>query len=378
MVSLMTNAYSEQTVSGFRTLEGIWREYLGPHVSDVYLRDLPLVEAEDRVLEFVAYLTDSMGFTGPQVTRSLTQLRGVMIIHGGCYSVFDSKRLEVARRSIRFAHASVFAADFEYSGSTGGARPIQLPMTVDLLDRFRELYWNGQPLTSRMIYIGTVVSFFRGLRVGNVAATGSYKGGQKDHRFLNSAIRIEVDQGFLTVKEWVVAGSPPVIAMKMVIVSSKTHGPTMKKKTVAPIVLMVGVGSFHEQQLFSDLLQWMKDSGVHEPTDLLFSRLDCVGRRTKATYKCLQSSDVSTAIKRVVAELGLDSTRFGTRSLRIGANVEVDAQGATSGQRMMVLDHTDEANNERYLRALQHRDPNPLSAGGTVTAQDVVMMERYL
>ena len=374
----MTDAYSEQAVSGFRTLEGIWREFLGPHVSDVYLRDRTLVEAEECVLEFVAYLIDSMDFTGPQVNRSLTQLRGVMTIHGGCYSVFESKRLEIARRSIRIAHASILTETVECPGSNGEARPIQLPITVDLLDRIRELYWDGQSLTSRMIYIGTVVSFFRGLRIGNIAATGSYKNGQKDHRFLNSAIRIEVDHGFMTVKEWVDAGSPAVTSMKMRIVSSKTHGPTMKKKTVAPIVLMANVGSLHEQQLFGDLLQWIKESGVHEPTDLLFSRLECVGTRTKATYKCLQSSDVSAAIKRVGAELGLDPARFNTRSLRIGANVEVDAQGATSGQRLMVLDHSSEVNNERYLRAMQHRDPKPLSAGGKVTTKDVVSMERYL
>jgi len=64
VVSLMTDAYSEQAVSGFRTLEGIWREFLGPHVSDVYLRDRTLVEAEECVLELVAYLIDSMDFTG--------------------------------------------------------------------------------------------------------------------------------------------------------------------------------------------------------------------------------------------------------------------------------------------------------------------------
>jgi len=378
VVSLMTNGYSEQTVSGFRTLEGIWREYLGTHVSDVYLRDLPLVEAEECVLEFVAYLIDSMDFTGPKVIRALTQLRGVITIHGGCYSVFDSKRMEIARKSVRIAHVSMLNETVECPGSTGDARPIQLPMTVDLLDRIRELYWNGQSLTSRMIYIGSVVSFFRGLRIGNVASTGSYKNGKKDHRFLNSAIHIEVDQGFMTVKEWVVAGSPAVIAMKMKIVSSKTHGPTMKTKTVAPIVLMVDVGSFHEQQLFRDLLQWIKDSGMHEPTNFLFSRLECVGTRKKATCKCLKSSDVTAAIKRVVAEIGLDTARFNTRSLRIGANVEVDAQGATSGQRLMVLDHSSEVNNERYLRAMQHRDPNPLSAEGKVTTNDVVTMERYL
>ena len=376
VMSLITQAYSETAVKGFRTVEVIWQEFQHAHnVSDVYLRNQSLVDAEEWVLEFLVHLIDDMGFTGSQITRTLTQLRGMMLIHGGCYSVFDSKRLELARKSIRFAHASLLSSEVTMTGGTVGAPAVQLPLTVGLLDRIRELYWVGQPLTSRMIYIGTVASFFRGLRVSNVAATGSTG---PDHRFRLEDIRIEVDAGFLTVKEWLDTHAPPVLALKITIRSSKTHGPTKKKKSVAPIVLMAGVGSDHEQQWLADLLDWIKGSGMREQTDLLFARWDRVGNRLTATYKMLQSSDIANAIKRVVAEEGLDPARFSTRSCRIGANVEVSAQGASSGQRMMVLDHTDERNNELYLRAMHHRDPNPLSAGGSVTTRDVITMERYL
>jgi hypothetical protein len=74
----MTGGYSELAVKGFHIMEGIWREFMCTQegVSDVFLRSLSRLEAEDRVLEFVAYLIDSMEFTGPQVTYSLTQLRG--------------------------------------------------------------------------------------------------------------------------------------------------------------------------------------------------------------------------------------------------------------------------------------------------------------
>jgi hypothetical protein len=164
----------------------------------------------------------------------------------------------------------------------------------------------------------------------------------------------------------------------MDIVSSKTHGPKKTKKRVAPIVLMAEVGSFHEQQLFSDLLQWIKESGMRHPDDLLFARLERVGHRKVPTYKMLQSSDIAAAVKRVVAELGLDPSRFSTRSLRIGANVEAGAQGANGGQRMAILDHADENTNEMYLRAMHSRDPNPLRAGGSVTVDDIVSMARNL
>lgn len=373
----MTGGYSDLAVRGFRTMEGIWREFLSTQEgeSDAFLRTLTRVEAEDRVLEFVAYLVDSMEFTGPQVIRSLTQLRGIMTINGGCYDIFDSKRLEVARKSIRSRHVSLLAAEVEISGEEKGLPPIQLPVSVNLLDRIRELYWAGQTLTSRMIYIGSIVSFFRGLRVSNVAATGSTG---IDHRFRLSSIRLEVEQGFMTVGEWLDAHSPPVSVLRMDIKSSKTHGPTKKKKRVAPIVLMAEVGSFHEQQLLTDLLQWIKESGMRGHNDLLFARLERVGNRRTATYKMLQSADVAAAIKRVVAELGLDPARYSTRSLRIGANVEMGAQGATSSQRMSILDHAEEKTNVMYLRAMHNRDPNPLRAGGSLTADDIVSMERHL
>ena len=315
----MTGGYSELAVKGFHTMEGIWREFMCTQegVSDVFLRSLSRLEAEDRVLEFVAYLIDSMEFTGPRVTRSLTQLRGVMTINGGCYEIFDSKRLEVARRSIRWTHVSMLSDEISISGRGRGVKSVQLPVCVELLDRIRELYWVGQSLTSRMIYIGSVVSFYRGLRVSNVAATGSSSA--NDHRFRLRSIRIEVELGLMTVHEWLDALAPPVSTLRMEIVSSKTHGPKMTKKRVAPIVLMAEVGSFHEQQLLSDLLQWIKESGMRHPDDLLFARLERVGLWKALSYKMLQSSDIAAAIKRVVAELGLDPSRFSTRSLRIGA-----------------------------------------------------------
>ena len=72
---------------------------------------------------------------------------------------------------------------------------------------------------------------------------------------------------------------------------------------------MADVGSHHEQQFLSDLLQWIRESGMREQSDLLFARLDRVGNRRTVTYRMLQSSDIAGAIKRVAAELGLDPSR---------------------------------------------------------------------
>ena len=110
----------------------------------------------------------------------------------------------------------------------------------------------------------------------------SYKTKPFVNRFILSAILIEVEGGSF---EPCHSGSrptlPPVFALRIDIVSSKTHGPKMKKTSVAPIVFMEGVGSFHEQQLFGDLIQWRKESGTSRPDDFLCSRWAIVGNRTK-------------------------------------------------------------------------------------------------
>jgi hypothetical protein len=103
-----------------------------------------------------------------------------------------------------------------------------------------------------------------------------------------------------------------------------------------------------------------------------------VHNRNIPSLKCLTSKDVSTALKRVATSFGLNPQQFSTRSIRIGANVELSVQGVTDGQRMTCLDHVTLSSNVRYMRSLLTNDPTPLSEEGQLSIDSVKKMARFL
>ena len=369
----MEKAWDSKTLAGFRTTEVIWLEYTDIcNVTDPYLLSYDQGVSVRLLINFIVYLTNELTFTGPQIVKTLTNLRGVIIIHGGDASAFHSDALSVARRSVRNTHSSLFAQSVLIEEPN---KPVvQLPICVEFMDLFRELYWIKGNKTNKMVYIASMIAFLRGLRISNVAATGSKN---HDHRYYLRSIHLEIEQGIVFVHAWKNFGCPPIFSIKLVCESSKTHGPTLKKKTVAPIVMIAGVGSPHEQLLMSDLVTWLDISGMIHPHDLLFARIDIpLGRKTP-TKRNLQSKDVADAIKLVAQRFNLSPSQFSTRSLRIGANCELTVQGSTDGQRMNCLDHVTLDSNLRYMRAL-HSDPTPLSQGGSLTMDNVKKMARFL
>ncbi len=375
VVALLEQAWDVKTLAGFRVTESIWLEYVNLHnISDPYLTVCTVEKGIGLVMEFIVYLEDVMGFTGPQIGKSLTNLRGTIIIYGGCASVFSSEALAVVRRAVRNIHASIFASSILLDGPKKAI--VQLPICVEFMDRLREWYWHGgSTLTDKMIYIASMIAFLRGLRISNVASTGPKA---IDHRYYLRSVDLEIELGIVSVSRWKDLGSPPVLAVKLTCVSSKTHGPTKAKKTVPPIVMIAGIGSLHECMLMSDFVTWLSISGMYNDNDLLFARWDTVHNRKTPTLKRLTSKDVSTALKRVAESFGFNAQQFSTRSIRIGANVELSAQGASDGQRMTCLDHVTLSSNVMYMRSLLNHDPTPLSSEGMLSVEGVKKMARYL
>jgi len=372
---LLEKSWDVKSLAGFRWTEVIWLEYAKLHLLlDPYFTECSTTQGVRWVMEFIVYLQDVMNFSGPQIVKSLTNLRGIIIIYGGNASVFASESLTVARRSIRNIHASIFASVIHLEGPKKTI--VQLPICVEFMDRFRRWYWHdGSTVTEKMTYIASMVAFLRGLRISNVASTGPKS---KDHRYYLRSVDLEIDQGIVSVLTWKGLGSPPVLSVKLTCLSSKTHGPSMFKKTVPPIVMIANLGSEHEQLLMSDFVTWLNISGMQENTDLLFARRDRVHNRINPSVKCLTSKDVSTALKRVALSFGLNPQQFSTRSIRIGANVELSVQGVTDGQRMTCLDHVTLTSNVKYMRSLVTNDPTPLSEEGQLSMDGVRKMARYL
>ena len=111
----------------------------------------------------------------------------------------------------------------------------------------------------------------------------------------------------------------------------------------------------------SDLVTWISISGMMEPTDLLFA---CLSPQNPKPYKMLMSKDVCLLVKSIARSFGFNPDLFSSRSVRIGANMELAAQGATDGERMSVLDHATLSVNSGYSRGLQER--NPFSSDGAL------------
>ena len=181
MITLLEKSWDVKTLAGFRWTEAIWLEYVNLHsLYDTYFSECSITQGVRWVMEFIVYLEDVMNFTGPQISKSLTNLRGIIIIYGGNASVFSSESLIVARRSIRNIHASLFASVILLEGPKKAT--VQLPICVEFMDRFREWYWNdGSTLMEKMTYIASMVAFLRGLRISNVASTGPKS---RDHIFI--------------------------------------------------------------------------------------------------------------------------------------------------------------------------------------------------
>jgi uncharacterized metal-binding protein len=89
------------------------------------------------------------------------------------------------------------------------------------------------------------------------------------------------------------------------------------------------------------------------------------------------SSDVASAVKDMAVQFGFDGKQHCTRSVRIGANMEHDVQGATDGERMAVLDHTTLSSNLKYLRPNLTRTRSTFSQDGALAAATVLKMAKY-
>ena len=137
VVALLEKAWDVKTLVGFRWTEVIWLEYARLHnLFDPYLSDCSVSCGTRWVMGFIVYLEDVMNFTGPQIVKSLTNLRGLVIIYGGNEVISSSEAMKIARRSIRNNHSSLFAPSILLEESKKSV--VQLPICVEFMDRFRD------------------------------------------------------------------------------------------------------------------------------------------------------------------------------------------------------------------------------------------------
>ena len=368
LVSWMSGAYSAVCQTGMGIAEHLWSQFALD--SGFHLNTTPVGAHE--VVRYIQSLADGHSMLDGAISKILTSLRGVFVRNFGNEDIFDTSILTVARKVIK-GRRSLLGEGLVPHVTTSRE---QLPLSLDMLLSARGSYWVNGDLKKRMLYIAMCVMMMRGLRVSHVANTGSvrYAEGGRDHRFRLRDVSIDTSShGLLSPGIWKSLGCPGVQALILRVPSSKTHGPELSKKVVPPMVLVSGLGSESEQQLMCDLVTWMSMSGMTDPSDLLFA---CLSPQNTKPYKMLMSQEVCQLVKSIALSFGFNPDHFSSRSIRIGANTELAAQGATDGERMSVLDHATLSVNSGYLRGLQVR--NPFSSDGSLRATDVVRMARYV
>lgn len=369
----LSNSYSPLALVGVRVCSQYWDDFASEYIAgDKYLNDVSPGDGAGAVVDFVLFLLNDLLLTNAAVRHHLTNLRAVFVIGRGQGDIFDSGTLTATRRVLNQGSESpdMVVMEPQVLGAT------QLPFTVDMLARMRDLYWEPGDINRRMIYVAVATMLFRGMRVSQVANTGSSRMAQggSDHRYRVMDITLETAETFVSVEEWVAASYPTVNVIKLCCRSSKTHGKKKAKKTIPPIVLFRDVGSTTEQQFFYDLLAWIPLSGRTLPGDLLFSRTSFT---SSAETKMLMSCEVAAAVKDIAVQFGFTGKQHSTRSVRIGANMEHDAQGATDGERMAVLDHTSLSSNLKYLRPHVTGTRSTFSQDGALAAATVLKKAKY-
>ena len=370
----LSNSFSKLSLVGVRVCSSLWDDFAADYIAGhKYLNDVPVGEGAGAVVDFILFMMDDLQLTYAAVRHHLTNLRSVFIIHQGHGAIFDCEILTAARRVLKQGPPAPNMVVIEPQV----LKPQQLPFTVDMLALMRDLYWVPGDIHRRMIYIAVTTMLFRGMRVSQVANTGTKRisQGGSDHRYRIMDVTLELaDTTFVTVGTWVSAGCPTVHVLELSCRSSKTHGPKKAKKTIPPIVLFRDVGSITEQHFFHDLLAWIPLSGRILPDELLFCRTSF--KSTLETTK-LRASDVTDAVKDIAQRFGFTGAQHNTRSVRIGANLEHDVQGATDGERMSALDHVTLSSNLRYLRPNVTRMRSTFSQDGALAAATVLQASKY-
>ena len=379
----LESSISKPLLIGVHRCSSLWDEYAGLHIrsGDKYLNNVPVGSGAQHVVCFIQYLLNEHKMTVAAVRHNLTCLHTVFIVNFGNVAIFESSILTTARRALQLKNFSPDIMALEPTSPTviaSDRKLEQLPFTVDMLAAMRESYWVPGNITRRMVYIASATALYRGMRVSQVASTGkaNYERGVIDHRYrIKDLVLHTANDVAMNVSTWLDAGRPSVDVLVLSCRSSKTHGPNHKtRKTMPPIVLYNSIGSFTEQQFFSDLLEWLPLSGSRLSEDLLFCRPQL---KSPLETKMLMYNEVTKAIKDVADTFGFNVKQFNTRGFRIGANNELAAQKASDGERCANLGHASLKNNLIYFRASLQSDISTFAQDGALTAAKVYKMAKY-
>jgi hypothetical protein len=215
----------------------------------------------------------------------------------------------------------------------------------------RDKYWDRETdLKRRVTYVGVVVGFHFMMRPSEFAIDGN-----TDHAITSENVLFYDGDGALLGSSDRLSSEAgrQACSAKLLLWTDKAH----KSKSTPGRELYLCPSNELEDSMLEDLIVWSLSAGLQKG-DLFcsyrYTKLRAVGGPVEYHYN-LQPKLVATAIKECAKAMGLNESEFSNRSLRIGGNTVLAADGTDPEGIRRVSGHSGTSSSFRlYQRTTAH------------------------
>ena len=285
---------------------------------------------------FIDYLIMDLEVKGhKEVSEVISGVRFKWACEGLGSEFFEDHRVKAAKKGGRLTTQEM-RAQVDKSNQNR-----KIPACKEMLVWIREEYWkeddyDAEASYNKGVYLAAALSYDTGARPGNVRRVDGKD--KEDHCIRAGDMEFEVEHDGATsrlsggeqIRSFLVRMEGEAMrvnrerlnrvkSVRIRIVTSKTHN-----KMKAPInAFEIGRGNVHEDMLLSDLCSFMVVSGVM--ADNPFCSRYAVDKKGSVNMKTVTAKDLTTAVKRSAAALGLPVKHFSSKSLRSGFASQMSA-----------------------------------------------------
>ena len=271
--------------------------------ANIFMRGWGLRRRRRMLTRFVRYLDEVKHEKATEIAVTMAGVRHYFVINSHSVKAFADETVLAARRVAWTAGARKIQIQRE--------RSAPLPVTIDMVNKAREMDWGGGEIDRMMAYVGVLLAFNFMLRASEYIMDS--KCGEH-YIATDDVIYNGVDEQ-RSWRAWELEGvEKTAVGSVMFVVRTS--------KTKRPKTLYLGRGTSTEAQAVDDLVEWARKAALM-PGDPFLSRHKN-GRRKKLTRRM-----VKEAVRRVAEEMGLGALTFAfnTHSLRIGGAASMTAAG---------------------------------------------------
>jgi len=305
MTEYLRKGWAKNTDKRYRAGERKWKEFMEENGegTNIFMQGWGLKKKRKMLVRFVRHLDERKHEKATEVAVTMAGVRHCFVINSHSVKAFADETVLAARRVAWTAGAREIQIQRE--------RSTPLPVTVDMVNKGRELEWGSGEIDRMMSYVGIVLAFNFMLRASEYIMDNKCG----EHYIMTDDVIYNGTDDRRSWRAWELEGVDKTVVGSITFV-------VRTSKSKKPKTLYLGRGTGTESQAVDDLVDWAQKAAL-TPGDPFTSRHKG-GRRKKLTRKM-----VKEALRRVAGEMGLGKLTFAfnTRSLRIGGAASMTAAG---------------------------------------------------